>query len=73
MNLTHILDRIKDARAEVLLVAETHRMPQVVRDQLHQADEHLQKALLLLVESDLSEEEGDLGRPPYGPTSTKPI
>ncbi len=71
MNLDHILDRIKDARAEVLLVAETHRMPEVVRDQLHQADEHLQKALLLLAESDLSEED-ELGGPPYGPTSTKP-
>ena len=71
MNLDHILDRIKDARAEVLLVAETHRMPEVVRDQLHQADEHLQKALLLLAESDLSEED-DCGGPPYGPTSTKP-
>ena len=71
MNLDHILDRIKDARAEVLLVAETHRMPESVRDQLHQADEHLQKALLLLRDVDFSEEES--GGPPYGPTSTRPV
>ena len=72
MNLDHILDRIKDARAEVLLVAETHRMPEAMRDQLHQADEHLQKAQMLLMESDFSAEDGSAG-PPYGPTSTKPV
>ncbi len=72
MNLDHILDRIKDARAEVLVVAETHRMPEAVRDQLHQADEHLQKALVMLMEADFSEEE-DTGGPPYGPTSTVPL
>ena len=57
MNLDHILDRIKDARAEVLLVAETHRMPELVRDQLHQADEHLQQALAMLMETDFSPED----------------
>ncbi len=72
MKLEHILDRIKDARAEVLLVAETHRMPEQVRDQLHQADEHLQKALVMLTEVDFSDEE-ETGGPPYGPTSTKPV
>jgi hypothetical protein len=72
MNLDHILDRIKDARAEVLLVAETHRMPEKVRDQLHQADEHLQKAILLLSETDLTDEPKS-GGPPYGPTSTRPV
>ncbi len=50
MNLDHIRERIKDARAEVLLVAETHRMPEAIREELHRADEHLQKALALLTE-----------------------
>ena len=71
MNIDHVVNRIKDARAEVLLVAETHRMPETVRDQLHQADEHLQKATLLLEESDFSTADESDG-PPYGPTSTKP-
>jgi hypothetical protein len=71
MNLDHILDRIKDARAEVLVVAETHRMPETVRDQLHQADEHLAKAMLLLEEHHFSVADVSAG-PPYGPTSTRP-
>jgi hypothetical protein len=71
MILDHIQDRIKDARAEVLLVAETHRMPGQVRDQLHQADEHLQKAMMLLEESEFTAADVS-GGPPYGPTSTRP-
>jgi hypothetical protein len=71
MNLTHILDRIKDARAEVLLVAETHRMPELVRDQLHQADEHLAKAMLVLGDYEFCLTEVAAG-PEYGPTSTRP-
>ena len=71
MNLDHILDRIKDARAEVLLVAETHRMPETVRDQLHQADEHLTKAMLVLEEHHFCAADVAAG-PEYGPTSTRP-
>ena len=71
MNLNHILDRIKDARAEVLLVAETHRMPELVRDQLHQADEHLTKAMLVLEDYEFCPAEVAAG-PEYGPTSTRP-
>jgi len=56
VDLDHIQERIKDARAEVLLVAETHRMPAAVREELHRADEHLQKALALLTEVEWPEE-----------------
>ena len=72
MNIDHVVDRTKDARAEVLLVSETHRMPETVRDQFHQADEHLQKAILLLYETDCSYECAGSG-PLYGPTSTRPM
>ncbi|HEY3398875.1 MAG TPA: hypothetical protein VGM19_14565 [Armatimonadota bacterium] len=57
MNLNHIVDRIKDARAEVLLVSETHRMPEEIHQELILADQHLQNALELLGSVTFNEEQ----------------
>ena len=61
MNLGHLSDRIKDARAEVLLVAETHRMSKRIRDELILADGHLANAYNLLLEYVPGEEEESEG------------
>jgi hypothetical protein len=57
MNIEHLSERIKDARAEVLLVAETHRMPKRIREELIMADGHLANAYNMLRDYQPGEEE----------------
>ena len=61
MNIAHLAERIKDARAEVLLVAETHRMPKSIRDELLMADGHLANAYNMLLVHQPGEEDETLG------------
>jgi hypothetical protein len=61
MNIGHLAERIKDARGEVLLVAETHRMPKRIRDELLMADGHLTNAFNMLLEDQPDGEDEGLG------------